>query len=718
MSLRERAIKGVFWSAVQNWGSNLLATVVFLILANLLDVEAFGLVALASVFTAFLAVFRRQGFSQAIVQRADLTPGHLDTAFWLSAVSGLLLAAALFASAGLIAQMWTQPLLAPVLRWLSITVFIAALGTTTLEVEIAAEGYGLVSPGESVFSPGFVEVNVPSGAGDLSIGPAGGASAPMTRSAPERAFGSVTLSPAGTTGYTIKEGTQAVLGGELAWKLVDIADQVINPSGTEFRIPVNSSLLLAADGGLTGTSATIEFTGAGAPANVSGAVGQKHEVLFDTAGVFTATAKIDGGIVGTVDIVVIEVSLPAAVAVQLGFMRTVSGSVTPASEASTVVFEGSGGATVSVASVTGGDVTLNLTVSASGGPVILARLSPGGPVISAREVDEFATSLTARTHAILTSEDQGASGTGFSTLVMRPFVSGLEVNFQALAGDATFAGGVTEFTVTTSEAEGWVVDPQTGEGKFAYEVSGTSFQTNFFICHSVTFKQENSPGTVTIGQESAANPRVCTIILERNLYFVKEENDEDRKDGAGNPLPQDVECFSARSVSPAAIEKDVEGQLSIPPLEYFIKLERRLTQLPADRLGAACLLGNCPLNFGSCPTPPDTLTSITFPCDELCQEIPGLQTGTQFGEADAIVVNAEDPDDFAVFRNWITVARLEADGDDTTNTFDFFPEAISETDEDPVLAKIKLDSGGPTSPDRLGIISENNNTFSFSAPLR
>jgi PST family polysaccharide transporter len=129
-SLRQKAIKGVLWSAVQHWGSNLISTVVFLILANLLNVETFGILALATVFTAFLAMIQRQGFGPAIVQRADLRAGHLDTAFWTGAFGGWLLGAAVFATAGLIAGVWGQPRLGPVLQWLSITVFVDALGAT------------------------------------------------------------------------------------------------------------------------------------------------------------------------------------------------------------------------------------------------------------------------------------------------------------------------------------------------------------------------------------------------------------------------------------------------------------------------------------------------------------------------------------------------------------------------------------------------------------
>lgn len=130
MSLREKAVKGVAWSAVQNWGSNLITTAVLLILANLLEVETFGLVAFASVFTAFLHIFQRQGFAQALIQRADLEPGHLSTAFWTSAVSGLLLTIGLVAASGLVSQCVDKPELTPVLQWLSLTLLIDALGNT------------------------------------------------------------------------------------------------------------------------------------------------------------------------------------------------------------------------------------------------------------------------------------------------------------------------------------------------------------------------------------------------------------------------------------------------------------------------------------------------------------------------------------------------------------------------------------------------------------
>ena len=84
MSLKLEAIRGVTWSAVQKWGVRIISFLVIAILARLVLPESFGLVAYATVFTAFAQIFVDQGFSDAIVQFQNLEREHLDTAFWVS----------------------------------------------------------------------------------------------------------------------------------------------------------------------------------------------------------------------------------------------------------------------------------------------------------------------------------------------------------------------------------------------------------------------------------------------------------------------------------------------------------------------------------------------------------------------------------------------------------------------------------------------------------
>ena len=129
MGLRERAINGVIWSATQTWGVRVISFLVMIALARLVAPEAFGLVAYATVFIAFAQIFVDQGFSDAIVQFSQLDREHLDTAFWVSVLTGGLLSIiSYFASDG-IANLFHEPQLVPVIRWLSPIFFLSAMSS-------------------------------------------------------------------------------------------------------------------------------------------------------------------------------------------------------------------------------------------------------------------------------------------------------------------------------------------------------------------------------------------------------------------------------------------------------------------------------------------------------------------------------------------------------------------------------------------------------------
>lgn len=134
MNLRQRAAKGFFWSAIQKWGRAAITTVFFVVLSRLLTPEAFGLVALATIFTEFVEIFLDQGSSAAIVQRAEVERGHLDTAFWMSMLTGILLTVGSIAASGPIAAFFSEPRLASVLSWLSLGFILNALSTTQLAI--------------------------------------------------------------------------------------------------------------------------------------------------------------------------------------------------------------------------------------------------------------------------------------------------------------------------------------------------------------------------------------------------------------------------------------------------------------------------------------------------------------------------------------------------------------------------------------------------------
>ncbi|MGB3765848.1 MAG: lipopolysaccharide biosynthesis protein [Phormidesmis sp.] len=129
MSLRQKVIHGTLWSAIESWGAQLASTAVFLLLARLLGAEAFGLVALASVFLAFMQLFLDQGFSLAIIQRDNIETAHLDTAFWTSVLMAALFVLGTVSGAGFVANFYSEPSLAPIIQWMSLSFLFGGLSS-------------------------------------------------------------------------------------------------------------------------------------------------------------------------------------------------------------------------------------------------------------------------------------------------------------------------------------------------------------------------------------------------------------------------------------------------------------------------------------------------------------------------------------------------------------------------------------------------------------
>lgn len=121
--------RGLAWTVVDTWGRQLLNLVVFLFLARLLVPEAFGLVALATVFVAFAQLVVDQGMGDALIQRREVTRSHIDTAFWVSVAMGLLLTVTAQLLAGPLAGLLNEPDLEPILRVLSLTFVLSAVSS-------------------------------------------------------------------------------------------------------------------------------------------------------------------------------------------------------------------------------------------------------------------------------------------------------------------------------------------------------------------------------------------------------------------------------------------------------------------------------------------------------------------------------------------------------------------------------------------------------------
>jgi O-antigen/teichoic acid export membrane protein len=128
-TLKSRAIQGVFWSLLDRVGQQGILFVIAIILARFLAPEQFGLVGMLSVFIEVARVFIDSGFGAALIQRKEVTKVDECSIFYFSLFTGLVAAGLLCAIAPSIAGFYKQPILAPLMYTLSVTLVLPSLSS-------------------------------------------------------------------------------------------------------------------------------------------------------------------------------------------------------------------------------------------------------------------------------------------------------------------------------------------------------------------------------------------------------------------------------------------------------------------------------------------------------------------------------------------------------------------------------------------------------------
>ncbi|MDJ0928062.1 MAG: lipopolysaccharide biosynthesis protein [Gammaproteobacteria bacterium] len=102
-----------------------------LILVRLLSREDFGLFALALFYIGLIDMFVELGLSSAIIQRKNLNDSQLSSCFWvLAACSGLLFTASFLAAPGIMATIFSDERLIPIIQLISVVLLVIPLSAT------------------------------------------------------------------------------------------------------------------------------------------------------------------------------------------------------------------------------------------------------------------------------------------------------------------------------------------------------------------------------------------------------------------------------------------------------------------------------------------------------------------------------------------------------------------------------------------------------------
>ena len=126
-SLKNKAVKGVAWSAIDNVSQHVVTFVVSIVLARLLTPDDYGLIGIVTIFTLVSQALINAGFTSALIRKKDATDDDYNTVFIVNLGMSLLLYSIIFVGAPAIASFFNRQELVDLVRVTSIGMIIGAL---------------------------------------------------------------------------------------------------------------------------------------------------------------------------------------------------------------------------------------------------------------------------------------------------------------------------------------------------------------------------------------------------------------------------------------------------------------------------------------------------------------------------------------------------------------------------------------------------------------
>lgn len=126
-SLKHKTFMGTVWSVVERFSVQGIGFIVMIIMARVLTPADYGLVGELTIFIAVSQSLVDSGFSQALIRKQDRTEVDNSTVFYFNIGVGISLYLLMFFCAPLIARFYSQPILVPLTRLLSLNILINSL---------------------------------------------------------------------------------------------------------------------------------------------------------------------------------------------------------------------------------------------------------------------------------------------------------------------------------------------------------------------------------------------------------------------------------------------------------------------------------------------------------------------------------------------------------------------------------------------------------------
>lgn len=126
-SLKDKAVKGTVWTAIESVLRYGVSFVVGIILARLLSPDEYGLIGILTIFITIFEIIIDGGFINALIRKQNAKEIDYYTVFWTNLALSVVMAGILYGGAGLIAKFFEREELTALMRVMCFIVIINSL---------------------------------------------------------------------------------------------------------------------------------------------------------------------------------------------------------------------------------------------------------------------------------------------------------------------------------------------------------------------------------------------------------------------------------------------------------------------------------------------------------------------------------------------------------------------------------------------------------------
>lgn len=126
-NLKDKTVKGVAWSGIDNVTQMGVSFIVSIVLARLLSPDDYGLIGIIAIFTSVCNTLINAGFNSALIRKKDCTDDDYNTVFIINLVLSLILYAVIFFCSPLIADFFGREELTALTQVSTLSMIVGAL---------------------------------------------------------------------------------------------------------------------------------------------------------------------------------------------------------------------------------------------------------------------------------------------------------------------------------------------------------------------------------------------------------------------------------------------------------------------------------------------------------------------------------------------------------------------------------------------------------------